>query len=108
MGISGGCDGICSLSVVSEVGLVAESPLEEAVCGCSLSRASNLATPEAAELGSLDSVAEHWKFVELGASHDDSWECWCEAEDLAAPFEDFLVHCFHLLGVRRYKLAGIR
>ena len=67
MGIGGGCDGIFSLSVVNEVGLVAESPLEEAICGCSLSRASNLATPEAAELGSLDSVTGHWNFEELGA-----------------------------------------
>ena len=67
MGISGGCDGIGSLSVVSEVGLVAESPMEEAFCGCSFSGASNLATPEAAELGSLDSVAENWNFEELGA-----------------------------------------
>ena len=67
MGISGGCDGICSLSVVSEVGLVTESPMEEAVCCCSLSRAANLATPEAAELGSLNSVAGHWNFEELGA-----------------------------------------
>ena len=82
--------------------------MEEAVCGCSLSGASNLATPEAAELGSLDSVAGHWNFEELGACHNGSGECWCEAEDLAAPFEDFLVHCFHLLGVRRDKLAGIR
>jgi hypothetical protein len=95
VGISGGCDGIGSLSVVSEVGLVVESPLEEAVCCCSLSRAAYLATPEAAELGGLDSVAGHWSFEELG-------------EDLAAPFEDFLVNCFQLLGIRRDKLAGIR
>ena len=67
MGISGGRDGVTSLSVVGEVGLVAESPLEEAVCGCSLSRASNLATPEAAELGCLDGVTGHWNFEELGA-----------------------------------------
>ena len=65
MGISGSCDSICSLSVVSEVGLVVESPMEEAVCGCSLSRAANL--PEAAELGSLDSVTGHWDFEKLGA-----------------------------------------
>ena len=67
MGISGGRDGVSSLSVVGKVGLVAESPIEEAVCGCSLSGVSNLATPEAAELGSLDSVAGHWNFEELGA-----------------------------------------
>ena len=67
MGISGGCDGVSSLSVVGEVGLVAESPLKKAVCSCSLSGASNLATPEAAELGSLDSVAGHWNFEKLGA-----------------------------------------
>ena len=67
MGIGGGCDGVSSLSVVGEVGLVAESPLEEAVCGCSLSGALNLAAPEAVELGSLDSVAGHWNFEDLGA-----------------------------------------
>ena len=50
VGISRGHDGISSLSVVGEVRLVAESPLEEAVGGCSLSRASNLTTQEAAEL----------------------------------------------------------
>ena len=31
MGIGGGFDGVSSLSVVGEVGLVAESPMEEAV-----------------------------------------------------------------------------
>ena len=67
MGVCGGHDGVSSLSVVGEVGLVAESPLEEAVCGCCLSSASNLATPEAAELGSLDSITGHWDFEELGA-----------------------------------------
>ena len=67
MGVSGGRDGVSSLSVISEVGLVAESPTEEAVCGCSLSGASNLATPEAAELGSLDGVAWHRNFEELRA-----------------------------------------
>ena len=55
------------MPVVGEVGLVAESPMEEAVCGCSLSGASNLATPKAAELASLDSVTGHWDFEELGA-----------------------------------------
>ena len=67
VGVSWGRDGGSSLSVVGEVGLVADSPMEEAVCGCSLSGASNPATPEAAELGSLDSVAGHWNFEELGA-----------------------------------------
>ena len=66
MGIGGGRDSVSSLSVIGEVGLVAESPMEEAVFGCSLSGASNLATPEAAELGSLDRVAGHWNFEELG------------------------------------------
>ena len=67
MGVRGGRDGVSGLSIVSEVGLVAESPTEKAVCGCSLSGNSNLATPEAAELRSLDSVARHWNFEELGA-----------------------------------------
>ena len=62
-----GHDGVSSLSIVGEVGLVVESPMEEAVCGCSLSGASNLAMPEAAELGSLDIVTGHWNFEKLGA-----------------------------------------
>ena len=45
-----------------EVGLMAESKLEETVGSCGLSGASDLATPEAAELGCLDSVAGHWDF----------------------------------------------
>ena len=67
MGVSGGRDGVSSLSVVGEVGLVSESPMEEAVCGCSLSGASNLTTPEASELGCLDGVAGHRNFEELEA-----------------------------------------
>ena len=55
------------MAIVGEVGLVAESPLKEAVGGCSLSRASNLTTLEAAELGCLDGVAKHWNFEEMGA-----------------------------------------
>ena len=47
--------------------MVAKSPLEEAVGECGFSRASNLTTPEAAELGCLDGVAGHWNFEELGA-----------------------------------------
>ena len=50
MRVGRGRDGDSSLSVVGEVGLVAESPLEKAVGSCGLSRASNLTTPEAAEL----------------------------------------------------------
>ena len=50
VGVGRGHDGISSLSVVGEVGLVAESSLEEAVGGCSLSGTLNLSTPEAAEL----------------------------------------------------------
>ena len=67
MGVCGGHDGVSSLSVVGEVvGLVAESPLKEAVGGCGMSRASNLTTPEAAALGCLDGVAGYWNFEELG------------------------------------------
>ena len=57
-----GRDGVSSLSIVGEVRLMAESPLEEAVGGCGLSRASNLAMPEAAEFGCLDGVTGHWNF----------------------------------------------
>ena len=67
MGVCGGHDGVSSFSVVGEVELVAESPLEKAVGSCGLSRASNLTTPDAAELGCLDGVAGHWNFEELGA-----------------------------------------
>ena len=62
-----GHDGVSSLSIVGKVVLVAESPLEEAVGGCGLTRASNLTTPKAAELGCLDGVAGYWNFEELGA-----------------------------------------
>ena len=48
--------------VVGEVGLVAESTLEETVGGCGLLGTSDLATLEAAELGCLDGVAGHWDF----------------------------------------------
>ena len=50
------------MMVVGEVGLVADRTLGETVGGCSLSRAANLATPEAAELRCLDGVAGHWDF----------------------------------------------
>ena len=67
VGVGRGHDGIISLSVVGKVRLVAESPLEEVVGGCSLSRASNLTVPEAAELRYLDGVAGQWNFKELGS-----------------------------------------
>ena len=54
-----GRDGVCSLTIVGEVGLVTESPSEKPVGGVGLSRVSNLATPEAAELRCLDGVAGH-------------------------------------------------
>ena len=53
--------------VVGEVELVAESTLEKTVGGCGLSATSDLATPEAAELGGLDGVTGHWDFEQLRA-----------------------------------------
>ena len=53
--------------VVGEVGLVAEGTLKYAVGGSGFSRSSNLATPEAAELGCLNGVAGHWDFEQVGA-----------------------------------------
>ena len=50
-------DGVGSLTVVGEGGLVAEGPLKETVGGSGLSGSSDLATPEAAELRGLDGVA---------------------------------------------------
>ena len=62
-----GRDGVCSLAIVGVVGLVSEGPMKDAVGGCRLSRASDLATLLAAELGCLDGVAGLWNFEELGA-----------------------------------------
>ena len=60
-------DGAGSLTIVGEGGLVAEGPLKETVGGSGLSGSSDLAMPEAAELGGLDGVAGHWDFEQLGA-----------------------------------------
>ena len=38
---------------------------------------------------------------------NDSWECGCEAEDLAAPFEDAFVQRLQLFGCGRDELAGV-
>ena len=60
-------EGVGSLAVVGEGGLVAEGPLEETVGGSGLAESSDLAAPEAAELGGLDGVAGHWDFEQLRA-----------------------------------------
>ena len=60
-------EGVGSLVVVGEGRLVAEGPLEETVGGSGLVRSSDLAAPEAAELGGLDGVAGHWDFEQLRA-----------------------------------------
>ena len=60
-------EGVGSLLVVGEGGLVAEGPSKEAVGGSGLPGSSDLATPEAAELGGLDGVAGHWDFEQLRA-----------------------------------------
>ena len=60
-------EGVGSLVVVGEGGLVAEGPLEETVGGSGLAGSSDLAAPEAAELGGLDGVAGHWDFEQLRA-----------------------------------------
>jgi len=59
-------DGVGRLTVVGECGLVAEGPLEKTVGGSGLAGSSDLATPDAAELGGLDGVAGHCNFEQLG------------------------------------------
>ena len=49
------------------VGLLVEGSLEEAVSDGGLAGSSVLASPEAAELGSLYCVAGHGKLEEVGA-----------------------------------------
>ena len=49
------------------IGLLVECPLEEAVSDDGLSGSSVLASPEAAELGSLYCIAGHGKLEEVGA-----------------------------------------
>ena len=41
------------------------------------------------------------------AGEDGGRECGCEAEDLAAPFEDAFVQSLQLFGCGRDELAGI-
>ena len=60
--------------------------MQESGGGGGLAVATDLATPEAAELGCVDCVAEHRYVDHVGAGKDGSWERGCEAEDLAAPF----------------------
>ena len=69
---------------------------------------SDLATPEAAELGGLYGVAGHWDFEQLGAGHYSSGEGGRQAKDLTAPFENFLVQRFQVFGRRRDELTGVR
>ena len=58
------CDGV---RIGGVVGLLLEGSLEEAVSDGSLAGSSVLASPEAAELGSLYCVAGHGKLEEVGA-----------------------------------------
>ena len=64
--------------------------------GVGLSGAAYLAAPEAAELRGVDCVTGHGYVDHVGACEDCSGECGCEAEDLAAPFEDTLFKDFKL------------
>ena len=57
------------------------------------------APPEAAELRGVDCITGHGYIDHVGACG----ECGCEAEDLAAPFEDTLVKDFKLFN----ELAGV-
>ena len=81
--------------------------MQEPVGDVGLAEAADLAAPEAAELGCVDCVTGHGYVDHMGASEDCGWECGCEAEDLAAPFEDTLVQDLQLLGRGRDELAGI-
>ena len=69
--------------------------------------ASDLAAPKAAELGCVDCVAGHGYVDHMRASEDSGWECGCEAEDSAAPFEDAFVQSLQLFGRGRDELAGV-
>ena len=69
--------------------------------------AADLAAPEASELGCVDCVTGHGYVDHMGASENGGWECGCEAEDLAAPFEDAFVQSLQLFGCGRDELAGI-
>ena len=69
--------------------------------------ATDLATPEASELGCVDCITGHGSDDHVGAGEDGSGDCGCEAEDLAAPFEDALVKDFKLFRCGRDELAGV-
>ena len=72
-----------------------------------MSGAAYLAAPEAAELRGVDCITGHGYIDHVGAGEDGSGECGCEAEDLAASFEDTLVKDFKLFRCGRDELAGV-
>ena len=81
--------------------------MEEPGGGVCLAGATDLATPEASELGCVDCIAGHGYVDHVGAGSDGSWERGCEAEDLAAPFEDAFVQSLQLFRRGRDELAGV-
>ena len=58
----------------SMVGLLVEGSLEEVVGDGGLAGSSVFASPEVAELGSLNCVAGHWELEEVGTRKDCSRE----------------------------------
>ena len=79
------------MRVVGEGGLVSQGSLEEPVGGVGLAGTTDLAAPEAAELGRMDCITGHGYVYHVRACEDRGRKCWCEAEDLAAPLEDSFV-----------------
>ena len=57
------------------VSLLVEGSLEEAVGDGGLAGSSVLASPEDAELGTLNCVAGHWELEEVGTREDCGREC---------------------------------
>ena len=55
----------------------------------------------------MDCVTRHGYVDQMGACEDGGGDCGCEAEELAASFEDTFVKDFKLFRCGRYELAGI-
>ena len=67
------------MRVVGEDGLVAQGSLKEPVGSVGLAGTTDLAAPEAAELGRMDCITGHRYVDHVGACEYRSWEDGCEA-----------------------------
>ena len=81
--------------------------MQEPVGGDGLAGAADLAAPEATELGCVDCVTGHGYVDHMGACKDGGWECGCEVEDLAAPFEDAFAQDLQLFGPGWDNMDGV-